>query len=97
MKNPTTTKQPQPPANDIPQMPNAQVPNVQNNVPKNPQNPEVELMRMATDLTLNILNKSPMYRGMDDSERTLAFAVKAFDNCVNAVARNYKNHFASLR
>jgi len=88
MKNPN---QP-PPANDT-----LQIPQVQNNVPKEPQNTEVELMRMATDLTLNILNKSPMYRGMDDSERTLAFAVKTFDNFVNAVARNYKNHFSSLR
>ena len=83
-------KQPSP-ANDVLQMPN-----VPNNAPKD-QTAEVALMRMATDLTLNILEKSPMYRGMDDSDRTLNFAVKTFDNCVDAVARNYKNHFSSLR
>jgi len=58
---------------------------------------EVELMRMATDLTLNVLNKFPTYRGMDDGERTLAFAMKTFDSCAGTVIRNYKNNFSSLR
>ncbi|RKZ38672.1 MAG: hypothetical protein DRQ49_13655 [Gammaproteobacteria bacterium] len=54
---------------------------------------EIELMRMATDMALTILNKAPMYRGVDDSNRMLSFAMKTFDHCASTVASNYKHHF----
>jgi len=66
---------------------------VTENLVEKSQIAEVELMRMATDMALTILNKAPMYRGADDSDKMLSFAMKTFDNCVNAVASNYKHHF----
>ncbi len=57
---------------------------------------EVELMRMATDLALSVLNKTPTYRGKDDNEQMLKFTVKTFDECIKTVANNHKKHFSSL-
>jgi hypothetical protein len=57
---------------------------------------EVELMRMATDLALSVLNKTPTYRGKDDNEQMLKFTVKTFDECIKTVANNHKKYFSSL-